>query len=142
MIKSLNWRKIALFSFVVAMASCSLPPDSRAAIVDLTWQDNSTSTGTATATKVYENTPLGVVLPGLTGRWTLVATPAITPDVDPATPGKQNTYAVLNVTAGVHTYVVVASNSAGDSPPSNTADVTVLSAPTSHTLLTATIRVE
>lgn len=141
MIKNLNWRKCALFAFVVAMASCALPPKSHAASVDLTWQDNTSTTTAATVTEVYEQTPTGVVLGTLPGRWTLIASPATTPDVDPVKPGKQQFFNVPNVPAGTHTYAVVATNVAGKSGPSNAAGVLMPDVPESHTLLTATVHV-
>lgn len=115
------WARVVGLVIVALVASCTLPPRARAADVELTWNDNSVAgPGLADGTKVYEQTPTGVTIPGLTGRWTLRASPARMADVDGSAPGLQQRTLLPNVSSGVHTYVVTAYNTAGESGPSNT----------------------
>lgn len=135
-------QKLLGFVFVAVMAACSSPIPAHAASVKLEWTDNSLAPDAATITKVYEQSATGTITLGtLPGKWVLLASPAVTGDVDPSVGGVQNSFVVAAVTSGTHTYAVVASNTAGDSGPSNAAPVTVPGIPASHTGLITTVTV-
>lgn len=129
-----------LWLFVVVLAACSLPPRSRAADVDFKWTDNTSGTGLSTSTRLYEQTATGVVIPSLSGRWTIVATVARTADTDPAASGTQQAFRLVDVAAGPHSYCVRSANSAGESGPSNVVTVLVVTPPNGDpTAATATV---
>lgn len=114
---------------VVLVASCTLPPRSRAADVQLEWTITNGVDAPVRQSVVFQQVASGgTAIEGLPGRWVEVNRRDTGADANAAKAGIQQRF-VVSLTPGAYTFVVRTSNNAGLGGPSNTVSPTVAPPP-------------